>query len=239
MPAILANASKFRITTDYPTDVIGYQKEITQTIPHSPDFSSATTITIPHGLSFVPLCTGVYTDDSFTKTFDFGSSPMFNNPDFGGQWGQRIVSVVESDATNVYITVFNGDTSRSMTFRVVGFAPSDYTGSAAATNTGFSNFLFNSDDNYLKLFSKGKTSIVVPNTGVNTPAIITHALGNVPHALLWTTMNGTTRQAGLENYIGVGGVDVEAYVTTATATVNMSGFTTTTVDVHWRIYLDN
>lgn len=234
------NPNNLLLTTDFPFDMGGYVQEFTYTIPNSPDFSSASYLPIPHGLNFSPLCTGIFTDDDWNTSFDFGSSPMFSNPNFGGQWGQRLVSTVESDINNVYINVFNGDTSRQMKFRIIGFPPSDFTGEAISTNaTGINGFILNSDRNYMKLLDADKVTANPPNTGVPLIVPINHGLNYVPHALIWTTIGGLTRQAGLENYIGVGGIDVEPILKTQVINVSLSAFITTSVDVHWRIYLDD
>lgn len=237
MTAILGNANRFTVNTDYPFDKVIYQQEFSYTVPQSPDYAGASLFIVPHGLPFRPLCGGVYSDTDFSTTYEFGSASMFFDPIYS-LWGQRLLSVVESDATNIYLFVYNRDSQRTVRFRVFGFADSAYSGEASPTSTITNNFLLNTDNNYMKVLTADQSSISVPGTG--TPVLVTvpHVLGYPPFAMAWTEVSGRTSQATYENYIGVSPLDVTAALTNTSFTVSCSSSVSHTVIVHWRVYVD-
>lgn len=122
--------------------------------------------TIPHNLSFCPLPFGVY---SYTPDF------MECYP-YVGIWSIR--------ANRTDITLYNQQEDK-IYYRVFGFAPaSSINGYAPANSERSTGFIFNSDNNYTKLYMAGRTA----NT--TQPETIYHRLGYKPQVMVWEVITG-------------------------------------------------
>lgn len=235
MPAILANAKEFLLTTDYPTDKVSYKTAGSTVVPTAVSMSDTVLVTIPHGLGYAPLCIGTFSEASdFSVYYEFGNSPYFYNSTFA-YWGPRISVVVESDAINVYVYLINFDSSRTIYYRITGLVPSGVTsGVPLTTNRG--SFQFNTDNNYLKVhlnsihtgnYSGGAATVTIP-----------HDLGYRPMAFVFSELSGRVRRSGAENAIGVTGVATTSYVDSVNLYVIVDSFASS-VKLHYRVYLDD
>lgn len=228
---------KFKFTSDYPVDKVIYRHTDTQTVPHAPTASDSVTYTYAHGLGFRPLVRGIYSDDGFSTYYEFGNDPYFFDTTFM-TYSQRISATAYADATNVYVTVINWDTTRSMSWKVIGLYPADGGTLAAPTNTGGdSKFLFNSDYNYLKLIDDSVTTLTTSGAGFQN-VTVTHSLGYAPMFMAWTEFGGYTRPVGTENAVGVTSVGANAYATTTQAVVELETYIPVAMKVHFKVYAD-
>jgi hypothetical protein len=209
MPAIVTNAQKFILTSDYPPEKVVHRKNGTEAINVHPTHSDAQLFTYPHGLGFVPLCRGSYRFQGSTSAdwLAFDTSPPILSNVVGTTviWADGVTCVVYSDATNVYLYVWNNlGVTISLDYRIVGFADAIADVEVAATNSITTTGLtFDSDNNYLKIINSGSGDVPVPAGTYTVP--IPHNLGYKPTSFVWTLNpdNGFWGYLGTENYIGV------------------------------------
>lgn len=233
-----AQARQTIVTSDYPIDKVVYKDAFAGAVPQAFSMSDAVLFTFPHGLPFKPLCIGTYSEDNFKTSYEFGNSPYYFNATFG-QYGQRIGAVVESDATNVYVHAISFDAARTLYFRVVGLLPSNYSVGASVNSTERANgLLFNSDDNYLKIYLQGVIDINDSGAFGLTNYPVTHNLGYIPNALFFTEWGGVVRNLGSENFIGVSGIDAFAWLTTTDAVMSVDPYFAGNLKLHYKVYLD-
>ena len=237
MPAIVANATSFKYTTDYPIDKVIYRTSGSESIPHASFVAEAVTITIPHDLGFRPLCRAVWSEDGFATYYEIGNDPWFFDATFG-YWTQRIVTQITSDATNVYMTFLNWDTTRTLAYKIIGLAPTDMPASDITPAQGDGSFRFNTDYNYLKILDQGVETVTLGSFGSSTDLTVGHLLGYRPLALTWTEFDGKTYQSGTENVMGVSSANSTTHVTDTSLVTSIESSGAASVDVHYRIYLD-
>lgn len=233
-----ATAKLFSYTSDFPIDKVIWRNQGSESVAHATTPSDVELVTIPHGLGFRPLVRGIYSDNDFVDYYELGNDPTWIN---GGNFQNRLTAQVSADATNVYLALLNFDTTRTFKWRLIGLAPTDMPAVASfATPKGDGNFYLNTDYNYLKLFSAGKTTVNAAAFG-NATATIAHGLGYIPLAMIWTEFGGVTYQQGSERLIGVTGWGSTSNITSASLVVNMTNDTgaPASADVHYRIYIDD
>jgi hypothetical protein len=227
------------LSSDYTIDKVIYKHQFSQSIPHAVSLSDSVFITIPHNLPFAPLMIGVFSDDNFATSYEFGSGPYFYNT--GAMlWSDRIAAVVESDSTNVYVTAINFDTTRTFYFRLIGLPPTDLSGDPTVDSTDrASGLLFNTDDNYLKILDQNTITHVDDGSVGYTQLTVGHSLGYIPTGLVWSEFGGKIRQISAENYVGVAGVDNLAYFDQTNLYILTDPFSPMTIKFHYKIYLDS
>lgn len=245
MPAILANVNKFRLTTDYPIEKVVYKTAGTVSVNVHPTHSDAQIFTFPHGLGFVPLCRGVYRIQSSVGNYDwvdFDTSIPFQLTSFGSvfTWSDGVICVAYSDATNIYLYVWNNLSAiLTLDYRIAGFMDDIATANIAPTNTLSSGYLFNSDKNYLKIIQSGTGSqVITPGTVLKT---FTHGLGYKPQVYVWTYNPGTATwgASGTESYRGVSGFDTTTSVDNSNLYLNFNSFDIGgTAQYAYRIFAD-
>lgn len=194
----------FVYSSDYPMAYFVFDKVLQVTVPAVTGGAIVeNTITVPHGLDFIPMPVGYYSDYAdFRNTNDIGTEM------YGGDYREVIVV---ADDTNFYVTGRNGKNSAiTLHVHLWAYMPPDANGHAPAVSDS-TNYYFNTDYPYLEIFLQG----VAPYTG-SSLITINHNLGYVPYCKLWagTTRNGkpaittwyTSNWQG-DNYGGV--VDAE------------------------------
>lgn len=170
----------FTFSSDYPMAYFVFDKVVQVTVPASSGSSVVSqTLTVPHGLDFIPMPVGFWsTDKDFKNTNDIGTEL------YGGDFKE--VQVV-ADNTNFYVTARKAQSS-ALTFYVHlwAYMPPDANGHAPAVFDD-TNYYFNTDYPYLEIYMAG--AVDSPSSGIIT---INHNLGYVPYCKLWraTTYNG-------------------------------------------------
>ena len=229
-----ADAKKFLFATDFPIDKVVYKREFSASVPKANSMADSQLYTFQHGLPFTPHCIGIYSDDDFDTTYDFGNGPEFNDPTFNS-WSMQFGAVVESDSTEVRVRAINWDTTRTFKFRIVGLAPNvTPSNSTDFKTTRVDDFLLNTDYNYLKIFDQGSRTI-----STNGTQTISHGLGYPPSILAFSEYNGIVRRVSSENYVGIAGPTTRVSTTDSTLTLEvLDNFVSIPVTIHYRIYVD-
>lgn len=225
MPAILANATKFLQSSDYPMDKVVYQVKYTAPIAaFSPgDFQ------FEHGLGFAPLLDARWsTSPLMTTTYNLHSGPRASDNSVLYQTN------VEADDTYVYIYTIN-QTALPVTlyFTIYGLMPSGVDAEAPFTGFDGDDFVLNTDYNYTKLLTAGTAAIAA---GTNT-VTVDHNLGYYPQVSLWKEQGGI-----IEPWWGSGVIvgfpsDVIITITTTQLVIASYGTFSDSI-IHYRIYVD-
>lgn len=127
---------------------------------------------LSHNLPFTPLIFGQWSDNAdFNPSYDLAISI----PGGGTGGNPETMVSVRADATDIVISVINNKAARTFYFRLMAFAPPNYTGDIAPVEYG-SNFRFNSHYNYQKVFMSGFSPTGSP---------VQHNLGYIPQATIW------------------------------------------------------
>lgn len=234
-------ARNLNFSTDYPVDKVIYQVPYHASIGVHPTHADAVTFTIPHNLGFRPLADGIWTTDGWNSSWDFGinvTGPALGNSDVGA--GTSVT--VYSDATNIYIYVFNYSlVTYTMDFIVFGYLADDDTTEHAFTNYTRDNFLLNTDYNYAKLYDQNQFTLLLPSDGSDATKTIPHGLGYVPNANIWTVepVIGWTGLLGTESFVGTTGIESHATFDNDNMYITASEFGGGSLIVNYRIYLDD
>lgn len=131
---------------------------------------------IAHGLSFIPLLLGQWSINSnFIPSYDLTDrDPLF------GQSDPYFIDIYAS-SSYVIINASNYDNvSHTFYFRLMAFAPPNYTGDVNPVDYNNTKFTFNSNYRYQKIYMSGYSN-----------GTITHGLGYYPQARLWYESSGT------------------------------------------------
>lgn len=166
----MADPRKFLYDSDYPTpafvaswtgsvSVGGYDYKDTE---------------FAHGLPFIPLLVGQWSlNSNFQPSFDIGTQNGFFV-------GLNFNQVIGSDSSKIKIRL-NNDYSNTQTYyyRIFAFAPSDYDGDVPSIEDS-TNYRFNSDFRYPKLFAYGHESLTSARD-----IDVYHNLGFVPQCRVW------------------------------------------------------
>lgn len=235
---LLGNVSHLVFTSRYDVDKVILKKSGSISVPQAATMSDSVLVTIPHDLGYAPLCLGQFSETSdFSTSYEFGNPPYAYSATFA-IWLPRIDAIVESDSTNVYVTLINFDTTRTLYYRLVGLIPSGITSSPAMPTADRNNTLFNANDNYLKIFKDDSVSSVFDGTNPQTFTIF-HGLGYRPMAFVFSQESGKIRRAGAENQAGVTPVDSRVYVDTSYLHIEANSSIATTLKYYYRIYLED
>lgn len=127
-----------------------------------------------HNLPFIPLIVGQWSlNPNFEPAYDISTQN-------GYYIGVNINQIAGSDVSNIKFNITNGyNNSITYYYRLFAFAPNDYNGDIPAIEDE-TNFRFNSDFNYLKLFAYGEETIPSSNM-----IEVYHNLGYVPQVKTW------------------------------------------------------
>lgn len=230
-------AQKTIVTSDYPIDKVVFRKAGSTPVPKATTMSDSITITIPHGLPFTPLPIGTYSPDNFSTSQDFASGPYFYNPLFA-QYGTQYFANIESDATNFYVKLISFDAARTMYYRVIGLSPVSIPPTPIKEVDRAGGLFFNSDDNYLKIYSQNTVSINDSGAFGFDSTVIDHNLGYIPTCLVFTEWGDTIRQIGSENSMGVTGIEAYAYVSPTQLSMFYDPYFAGLLKLHYKVYLD-
>lgn len=220
----MADPRQFLINTDYPLDKVVYIKQGSTVI------GTGGTVLIPHGLPFIPNALFIWSftqDFSVTYPENTGAFPS-GNPGFFFTLQVAMVS----NATNIKLDANGTLGPTTIYYRIIAFAPSDYTGDLPATTSLGDRFVINTDSNYTKLVSEG---ILTLNIG-NTQSVV-HSLGYLPQVIYWYVSGGISYPMGYTNYFFGVNQSWNAILNTTSLTFNNNGFTNGVI--HYRLYADD
>lgn len=163
----MQDARNFSYSSDYPMPVVTYRNEFTVSAPVGQHMNL---VKIAHGLPYTPLTIGKWSSSQdFTTAQDLSA-----NEDIDGTSLE-----LYADETYFYFLFFKDpDISVTRYVRVIAFAPPDYDGEIEPLDND-SNFLFNTDYNYIGLYAQG---VLDHSTG----GIVGHSLGYIPQCRAWS-----------------------------------------------------
>jgi hypothetical protein len=231
------------ITSSNLVDKVGFKYAGSRSVNQAATQSDSVLVTIPHGLSFVPLCIGIYSDSvAFNPSYEY-DQPPYDFVSAMGAYGPDLESSVRSDATNVYIYLRNWRTTRTMYYRTVGIIPPNATQADALPSAQRDDTLLNSDDNYLKIHLD--TYQDIPITAFGTVNFqVSHNLGYRPMAIAYSQLPSTaatpfmTYRVGTENVFGIDGVYTKMTIDENRLYFSVSADFTTTLRIFYKVYLD-
>jgi hypothetical protein len=213
----MAKPTDFLLNTDFELDKIILFKQ--------GDFTSS--IEIPHNLKFIPLVFGVWSTDE-----DFSSVNTLGVEDYGSEPGYTPILSVGCYATSsiIKLTSIGNTNNTKLYYRLYGFEPDGSHNNAPYTSRKASQFVINTDYNYLKLFKTG----VFTQDGEE----FTHNLGYIPQVMAWdeSSLYGETRITPIQSYS-----EFTGYGTKITDTKIIAGSLLDygLIDkIYWRIYYD-
>lgn len=189
MTAVTADISKFIKNSDYPQDMVIYLKSDSFVVPNP---TAGYYYSVAHGLSFTPLVGGSWsTISDFSVSYDFGSGTIPSSNPSVSPFNTYLE--ILADATNVYIVPTNvSGASQTVYVRITGLEPADSASELTATESQGDSFVFNSNNNYTKLFESDYLVGVTPST-TNS---VTHNLGVYPQVSAWATSTSRSLVAG-------------------------------------------
>ena len=226
------SAQGLPMNSDYPMDMVILVQTPTSSYPNADGFGGHS-VTIPHGLPFIPLVFGNWSPNSdFRDPRDYG---VLQESSFG-------YVRCYADSTNVYIDSFatnSSGTPINVYVRIFGFEPSNSAADIPPTNTSGTAFTLNSDYNYSKLL----LSTIIP-TASGSSASINHGLGYLPQIMAWQEYlggsNGTTKI--IEPYttmFAANSNDAGEGVSVTTSAINIAYFAQANTQIHLRAYIDD
>ena len=154
----------FLLNTDYEMDKIIFFE--------SGEFTSSVTIT--HGLDFIPLPFGVWsTDENFSSTNPLGWRDSSTEP------GYTPTLSVEcyANGTSIKLEAAGNTNNTKLYYRVYGFEPTDSRKNAPRTSAKAKQMILNTDYNYCKLLKFG--------TFASDNEEFSHNLGYIPQIMAW------------------------------------------------------
>jgi hypothetical protein len=166
MPAIIANAQNFLLTSDFPIDKVSGYNTGSISVPANTSLFP----TFAHGLSYAPTYFLKWsTTANFSISFDELGTSTVNN--------LQLTATI--DLTTIYLFISNVSNSAvTIYYRFIFFMPPDINKDVLATVANLDVFMLNTDYNYTKLFLDDKTTSNI--------ATISHNLGYYPQVEAWT-----------------------------------------------------
>jgi hypothetical protein len=207
----MTDPKKFLLNSDYPLDKIVYMTSGT----FVSNAVGGGSVTIPHGLGFMPL---PYIQWSLNSDFSTCQEITERPGDLYPTVFPYIVSY-ESNATNIIINFFNGALAQTTYYyRIICFMPTDINADVTNIASLADDFILNTDYNYTKLFM----------SGINTSTTVTHNLGYVPQVMWWYESSADK----ILSPVNLG------YPTTNTPYVTTTTVVFPNTNYHYRIYID-
>lgn len=156
------------VNTHYKLPWIVWSRTYSITVPSGGYISDQT---LAHGLPFTPLIFGQWsTNSNFNPSYDLGITIPGGST--GGQ--PETMCLVSADASAIHFDLINNAlTTRTFYFKLMGFAPPNYTGQVNPVDYS-SPFRFNSHYRYQQLYMHGQSS-----------GTVNHNLGYLPQAKIW------------------------------------------------------
>lgn len=183
--------------------------------------SSGQSLSIPHGLGFIPLVFGVWSSTSdFTTCHPIGEI---------GNWAYVGVA---ANSTSVDLNYVGSGT---VYVRIYGLMPTDQEGNAPNATSGVNGLIFSSDYNYTKLYMSGVTN---SETGTST---ISHNLGYKPQVMAWEeNYNGTISPFSVSQFIigNTAAGNVQDGMAITNSVLQFKRFPDDSRRFHYRIYYD-
>jgi hypothetical protein len=224
----MTDPRNFLLNTDYPLDKIVYMTSGSISVPNgTSDITPG--VTIPHNLPFIPLAIMLWSNTSDFEVCNESMDLAYATSYFPGPAAGQIYDI-SADATNLSILRLNSSGSaKTVYYRIFCFAPSnaDIDSVVTATQSVGSNFIINTDYNYMKLVANG---ILTP-----TSTTYTHNLGYVPRVQIWAEFTDGTIERQIEFQDVQGSTAATGGVKVTTTTLEALNYTP---KIHYRIYAD-
>jgi hypothetical protein len=208
------------INSDYPLDKVIYMASGSTTFASG---GLPANLTIDHDLTFKPLIVGQWSYDADFSTVQEGGLQVYGDP--------AVASLsFFSTSTQILIARYN-NTGSSVTlyYRMFGFMPSDVSELAPFTDSVSSDFVLNSDYNYMKLYDAGIVNLT------SSSQTVAHDLGYRPRVLVWNDGSYIGTELVNSSFAAQGTVD---YVEVDDTNVYFVRVGAGTRSYHYRIYLD-
>lgn len=223
MPAMLANAKNFLLSSDYSMDKIIFMASGSVTVSAGGADDNYTN----HNLPVLPLMKGVWSYTSnFSNSYDMGQ-PLYSDND--------VSVLVQSNSTQYRVYAFNnGGSSKTIYWRVFGVMDTTDTSTLDFTASTADSFVLNTDYNYTKLYLSGDANI--SSSSVN----IDHDLGYKPQVDVWFEAALIPGQYQTQ-YLGIsndGGVYNSIRITNSQLQFVKGSLAGQSTKYKYRIYLD-
>lgn len=228
-----------KLDTERIPDKVVWRSAPTYSVPLAPGISAYTEYTIAHGLPFVPLIIGSYSDDSFVTSYDFGVGPYGTLTTYAFD-GSVLLAHAYSDATNVTIRVISHNTARTITFHLVGLYPGVYTQPDAytlSTPPVQDDFLLSTDLNSLKHIQLYNQAMTTTGVGTWVYSYNTTGLSTTTTPMCFVTQAGKTSFMNTMNTITGSGVNFGFLTTPGNLTLAVEG-PVATVNILVKAYAD-
>lgn len=225
------NIQKFHLTTDSPPEKVIYKLPASILVNIHPSHSDAQLFTYAHGLGFAPLCRGSYRFSNIAGSIGWSpidtGGPISSSFGTSVTWQPALQTAVFSDETNVYFYAWNQTPFVcNVDVRVFGVTdPIVVNTKLPSQNTLNDGYIFNTDDNYLKIFRRGSGNVM---STPGSPQVVTanHGLGYKPVAFTWvySPATGFWGASGTENHVGVTSFESSAIITNQDLVITFTSF---------------
>lgn len=226
MTLTVANAKKMLICSSYPLDKVIYMTSGSATTS-----SYSVTVTITHGLGFIPL---PYIQWSLNSNFAVCYESLERTSDLYPP-SFPYYSHLYATSTTVKFDFSKVDFTGSQVtiyYRLICFAPYGNTSDVTKISNLADNFVLNTDYNYTKLYTSGAI------TTTSEPQSVAHSLGYVPQVMCWLEASSTITPLPYSIIYAhaSAGLAANGYgrlnITTSNLVFNKAG------KYHYRVYLD-
>lgn len=213
------------LNTDYPIDKVIYRSAVIPVAISSFGFNDIS-VPNPLGVKFLPIAQFSLDPTFETNVYDENSGPWS-----GGF--EMYSTAVYITASEIKITT-NNNTAPAVTlyFRIIGLPIKGSTLDYPHTS-GYEPFVFNTDDNYMKLYLSDMRTLAT-----TASFDISHNLGYKPRCLFWADY---AQGLGLVTFVSAdyvaGGYTVIPRV--GNTGISVQNMTFATVDVHYRVYIED
>lgn len=239
--ASFAELEKLKLDSSRLPDQIVWRKEVEYSVPIASSIGDYDEYSYEHGLPFIPMIIGTFSDDDFATSYEFGTGPYEYLPTYA-QAGFSMRAHAWSTTTHVYVRVQAHNSARTVKVRLIGLSPTGVgisEGDSVETPPIQDGLLFDTDQNYLKHYTLTAINMTSDGTG---NYVYQDYLTEVDHpltSLCFIYEDGKLSYGNTMNSIS-GGAGV-SFVTISRANflrLGVSSFSTKTVMIIIKTYLD-
>ena len=240
-----ANAKQLLFDPEFVPDKVIYRKSVTYTVAEATTLGDYHEFTFAHGLPFIPLLIGTYSDDGFATSYDYGIGPYGRLTAFGFD-SYTMLAHVWADSTNVTIRAISFNATRDITFHIVGLSPGispDGFGGIGYADIDIppiqDDLLFTTDSNTLKHYSWISTSMTTNGLGTFVTRGYTTQVDTPLTMLCFIKEDGKVSYMNTMNSITISGVNLSVLSRPNSLTVGVESSSVKTVDVIIKTYIDD
>lgn len=172
-------------------DKVVLRRSVTYTVPQATTIGDYTDFSFAHGLPFIPLTFGTYSDDGFATSYEYGVGPWGVLTAFAQQ-GYVMRAHIWADATNVYIRAQSHNQARDITFHIVGLYNAFGDGTAYTIDSPETqdSLLLTTDSNFLKHGAVVSLTRTTDGSGSFETYTFATDIPYAPNVLMWVEENG-------------------------------------------------